>query len=500
MKKRYVIFALLLSLISFSSLSAEETKKDCSSIGILSPNISSAFTLKNDTTREDGFILPFNKWIRNSRLSFLNTPLEIEKVQRNKKKYFKSALEITALNLTIWGFDRYIMHESWAYVSLTSWLDNLKDGFEWDKDTIWTNHIGHPYHGAIHYSIARSNNLSIFESALFSFFGSFQWEVFLETRGDLDNPPSLNDLMLNPLGGILMGEFLLKASDLVIDESSVGFERVLRESLAVLINPANIFRRVISGDAFKVGDSPGEHYFDLKIPFGAYSLTTGKITYLFSLDLEYKDYLKNSRSSLRPYEWFSLHARIGFQGNGFPDKEVICEGIFLGKRNKNGLAGLFGVFDYMDSQATQGVAAMGFGPGFMKNVEFDSDYYLKSTGVLSLIVGGATPSIYSPKARFGTKIDMPYYFGPGLLGRLKFEFGKKGLGNINARVSQYWVHSIYTDINEFQNILSLGVSFDIAKKSQIGFVYDHNWRHASLKDVRVNENNHALRALYILKL
>jgi hypothetical protein len=527
MKKRTIIIAIILSLISFSSLFAEESKKflsknpieykslqfdgeqfslilqspkrHYSSTGLLIPKANSIFTIEYDSLKEEGFLAPFNKKIWNSGLYFLNAPFEIEKARKNKKKHLKSALEIISLNLTVWAFDRYIMKESWAYVSLTSWWDNLKSGFEWDKDTIWTNHIGHPYHGVIHYSIARSNNLSIPESALFSLFGSFHWEVFLETRGDLDNPPSINDLMLNPLGGILLGELLLKASDLVIDESSVGFERVLRESLAVLVNPANIFGRVISGDAFKVGNPPDRHYFDLKIPFGAYSLTTGKLTYLLSFDLEYKDYLKNSRSSLRPYEWFSLHARLGFQGNAFPDKEVISTGIFLGKKIKNGLAGLFGVFDYIDSQASNGMAAMGFGPGFVKRTEFDSNYYINSSAILSLIIGGATPSIPSPKARFGTKIDMPYYFGPGLLGRLQFEFGKNGLGNINASIAQYWVHSIYSAINEFQNILSLRVNFDMSKKSQIGIGYDHNWRHAFLKDERVNENNHALRALYILK-
>lgn len=526
MKTRAIIIALAINLVSFSNLSAEESKRSLQKKSL--PEISSlfdsqrhsfvlnsrndlhssfeiwtsvsdrAFYLNEDSHKWEECVAPFSLGMNNPGVFSLKTPFENELPQKRKKRYFRAAIEMTSLNVIIWLFNRYVIKEKWAYVSWDSWRNNLKSGFTWDKDTYWTNLLGHPYHGAINYTIARANNLSVLESTLFTFFGSATWELFLESRGDKDNPPSRNDLMLNTIGGLALGELLFKAANLFIDESAVGFERVLRETMAFAVNPGNIFR-VVSGDAFRVGLPPEKHYFDLKFPFGAYKTSSGQPTFLMALGLEYKDHLKEDSSSPHSYDWFSLSIKLGLQDYKLRDTEILTTGILAGRNIKGGIAGLFGVFNYIDTQTCEMMSALGLGPGLVTISESDSRYYFNSSGILYLIIGGSSPSIESPDAHFGTKINDPYYFGPGILGRVKFELGKKGLGSIDTGFSQYWVHSIYTDINEFLGILTLNLNCDISKRSQLSLGYDYYLRHASLEDERVKSSKPAVRAVYVIK-
>jgi hypothetical protein len=526
MKTRALIIVLAINLISFSNLFAEESENPhqkesfqaanslfdsqrhsmvlyspnshLNSIEILTAESDKVFFIKNVSQKRGKFVSSLSLGINNPGLFSLKTPLENELTQKNKKRYFKAAIEITSLNVTIWLFNRYVIKEKWAYVSWDSIRDNLKSGFFWDKDTYWTNLLGHPYHGAINYAVARANNLSVLESTLFTLLGSATWEIFLESRGDKDNPPSRNDIILNTIGGLALGDLLFKAANLFIDESAVGFERVLRETMAFAVNPGNIFR-LVSGDAFKVGFPPEKHYFNLEFPFGAYKTSSGQPTFLMALGLEYEDYLKGDASSVHSYDWFSFSVKLGLQDYKLLDTEILTTGILAGRKIKGGIAGLFGVFDYMDTQTSEIMSALGLGPGLVTISESDSRYYFNSSEILYLILGGSSPSIDSPDAHFGTKIDDPYYFGPGLLGRVRFELGKKGLGSIDTGFSQYWVHSIYTNINEFLGILTLNLNFDLSKRSQISVGYDYYLRHASLEAERFKSTKPSFRAMYVVK-
>lgn len=526
MKRRAIILVLAAYLASFSHLFAEETKipvwedfiqsksllsdnnkfslvldypySPPNSIRITTSKYNKALTLLNYPPRINEMIVPFSLGVNSPGIFSLKKPAEKDPTQKNKKKYFKAAVEITSLNVIIWLFNRFIIKEKWAYVSLDSIWSNLQSGFAWDIDTFWTNILGHPYQGGINYAIARANNLSVLESTLMAFYGSITWEIFLEARGNKDNPPSRNDLILNTLGGVTIGEILFKAANLFIDESSTGFERVVRETLAFIVNPGNVFR-VVSGDAFRLGLPPEKHYFNLNIPFGAYKTSTGQPTLLFALDLEYKDYLKGDISSLHAYDWFSFTANIGFQNYKHRDTEILTTGILAGRKFKGGFAGLFGVFDYIDSQTSDRMSALGFGPGLVTASELDSNYFLNSFGILYVILGGSSPSIDSTGTHFGTKIDDPYYFGPGMLGRLNIEIGKRGLGSIDTGFSQYWVHSIYTSANEFLGILRMNLNCDLSRRSRLSIGYDYYLRRASFEDERFKSTKPAVRAMYVLK-
>ena len=526
MKKTVIIIGLIISLISFSKLFATETKETLTispkllrlsfdykinshplslcadlvkSTDILEPNGNGTFSLDIYSHQPKDSKIRFSQATKYPNAFSFEIPSEIISIWRKNKNYSKAALEIAGMNITLWAYDKYIMKESWANISPRSIIKNFKDGSTWDFDTLSTNHLDHPYHGAIHYSIARSNEFNFYESAIYSLLGSFMWEFILETRGTKNNPPSTNDLIMNTLGGATLGEALFRMADLVIDESSRGFERVLRESFAILINPAYGFR-LFSGEAFKRGNSPEKHNYSLKLPFGVYKNSlTNKLNLLIAADLEYRDFLKKESSEINPYDWFSFDFRLGYCDEGFRDTEIFTTGIIAGKRIKNGLAGLVGVFDYIDTHVAEKIAGVGFGPGLVTFFVNDSGLFFGSSGVLSLIVGASSPSFDLEYYHFGKKKNKPYYFGPGMLGKVKLEFGKKDFGSIETGFSQYWVHSIYTDADEFLTILSLNIKYDLSIKSQISLGYDYYLRHASLQERYFTRAKPVIHALYIYK-
>lgn len=419
-------------------------------------------------------------------------------MSRKKKNYTKTALEIGGLNLGLWAYSRYYMKEGWAIVSLNTIIKNFKDGPTWDRDPFVVNHFRHPYHGAIHYATARANRFNFYESTLWSFLGGFMWEFILESRGYNNNPPSANDLIMNPLGGAPLGEVLFRISGLILDESSVGSERVLRESLALLINPANGFR-FLSGKAFKRGNPPEKHYYHLNFPIGAYGSSVNETYFLVAANGEYQDYLKSELSKINPYDWFVFDTRLGFHDKHNYDVEIYTLGILDGKRHKNGLAGLFGVFDYIESHTADQINAIGVGPGMVTIFGSNSDVFFSSYGVLSLILGASSPSFDLKDYRFGTRDKKPYYFGPGTLGKIKLEFGKRGLGSIQTTLSHYWVHSLYTRGNEFLTILNLNIKYDLSTWSQIGLGYDYYLRHGELQSQSLIRGKKTVHALYIFK-
>lgn len=84
--------------------------------------------------------------------------------------------------------------------SRTATPGSKADGIRLDASRFRTNFGGHPVSGAIYYQLARSNRLSAVESALWSVAGSSVWELI-----EYNEPVSLNDLVVTPVGGVALG-------------------------------------------------------------------------------------------------------------------------------------------------------------------------------------------------------------------------------------------------------------------------------------------------------
>jgi len=140
-------------------------------------------------------------------------------------------------------FDRYIADKDYARISFSTIGYNLRpSSWTWDDDGFQTNQIGHPFHGSIFFNAFRSNGYSFWQSVPAAFAGSYIWETFSENQ-----PPAPNDFINTGFGGVVMGEMTHRMTDRLLNNHSRGLKRQVNEVLAMLINPANGFTRLTSG-------------------------------------------------------------------------------------------------------------------------------------------------------------------------------------------------------------------------------------------------------------
>lgn len=156
------------------------------------------------------------------------------------------ALDLTLANAVPWFIDRYPRNVSWARVGTRSWGKNLTSAPEWDDNSFNANHIDHAVHGGMYFTAGRVNGLGFWASAPLAPLGSAIWEYFAEV-----NTPSLNDLVITSMGGIVVGEATFRASELIVDDHATGFNRVLREVSTFLVSPGVGIHRLTRGKSWR---------------------------------------------------------------------------------------------------------------------------------------------------------------------------------------------------------------------------------------------------------
>jgi len=103
-----------------------------------------------------------------------------------------------------------------------------------DRDLWIVNYIGHPYTGSYFYNILRSQDVSAWHSALFCIGNSCLWEYGWEAGME---QPSIQDLIVTPLAGILFGE-LSHIATIKMSKNGFSWYEIV---IVLLINPAFAF-------------------------------------------------------------------------------------------------------------------------------------------------------------------------------------------------------------------------------------------------------------------
>lgn len=307
------------------------------------------------------------------------------------QKTWKAVAEVAALNLGVWGFDRFVMNEDFARINWQTIKSNFRTGPVWDTDKFSTNLVAHPYHGSLYYNAARSNGMNFWQSIPFTAGGSLMWEFFMEAE-----PPSINDMLATTFGGIELGEITFRLSDLFIDDRTTGLERVGREVLAGLVSPVRGINRLISGDAWRKSSSKGRSFSSVPLLFmlsaGPRFLAeqersgSGMAGMEVGLRLDYGNPFNDDY--YQPYEWFILRGGFDFFSSQPLISQVSAIGALWGKKvwekgNRRLAAGVFQHFDYYDSALKEGsgqssvpyrisqTAALGPGLIYYKNGDHD---------------------------------------------------------------------------------------------------------------------------------
>jgi len=90
--------------------------------------------------------------------------------------------------------------------TLKKWNDNAGNPV-WDEDKWWINYLAHPYFGATYYVRARERGFGEFGSFCYSALLSTLYEFGIEAFFE---PPSYQDLIVTPVGGILVGKYIFE--------------------------------------------------------------------------------------------------------------------------------------------------------------------------------------------------------------------------------------------------------------------------------------------------
>ena len=140
----------------------------------------------------------------------------------------------------------------------SEWTTRVSKGPVVDQDKWGVNYIGHPVSGSMYYQVARNDGFGIIGSTVYSaLMSTFFWEYGIEGFAEV---PSLQDIIITPLGGALLGEASYQAEQAIErGGGTVLGSRVLGGITRFLLNPAGT---VVNGIDSAVAGSPesGEPY------------------------------------------------------------------------------------------------------------------------------------------------------------------------------------------------------------------------------------------------
>ena len=348
---------------------------------------------------------------------------------------------VTSSNIFGWAYTRYVMKEDWAEVSIKTWKNNFKYGWEWDNDNFGTNFLSHPRAGSDYFNVARSNGYGFWGSLPFAFIGSAQWEWFGE-----NTRPSKNDLINTPISGAFLGEVLYRISSNILDDRRRGRNRVWREVFAGIIDPTRALNRLTQGKATRV--TPYDVYqqepLNVTLSLGAHRVNennkfgTGSTNAIVNLQLDY-----GSPFEVRKRKPFDLF-RLRLEGRYGDDKKIIDNvlgyGLLAGKNISTGdhavLIGIFQHFDYWNNKIFE-LGSLGFGPGIISRLKVGrtSNLYSGLHAALVPIAGSST--------RFGpdTSEFRDYPFGGGWETRIEERFNVGKWLSLGFNGYYYWIYN-----------------------------------------------------------
>ena len=362
-------------------------------------------------------------------------------------------------------------HKVYSVTPSTAWRHLTKGPWGFDGDSFQVNQIQHPYQGAVYQGFARSAGLGFWESSVYTFLGSFVWEVAGETT-----KPSINDQVASGIGGSLLGEPLFRLSSLILEDGGYnpGFWRELG---AAVISPPTGFNRLVFGDRFK-GVFPshnpatftrlrlGASLTDHLVGISDNNVDQKEVTADYSLSYGLPG--KDGYTYDRPFDYFHFEFTAVSGKSGF--ENIMTRGLLLGKKYEagedyRGIWGLYGSFDYISPQVFR-VSSTALSLGTTGQWWLTRAVALQGSA-LGGIGYGAAGTVHPSEER-------DYHYGGAGQGLLaaRLIFGDKAMFDLTAR--EYYISgfgSTQTDGSEriFRGNASFTVS--VYKRHALGIQY-----------------------------
>ena len=162
--------------------------------------------------------------------------------------------------------------------NLSRWWYNVTHP-QWDSDDLYINYILHPYWGAAYYVRSRERGFDQRSSFWYSAGMSAAYEFGVEA---LFEEVSIQDLIVTPVGGWLVGEYFMGVRDRIEARHDGSSKMPFRDRLVLtLTDPLGELNQVVDGWIGR-----GE---DLRIvPFGPGAISMGSSDKVYGLTIEYR--------------------------------------------------------------------------------------------------------------------------------------------------------------------------------------------------------------------
>ena len=126
--------------------------------------------------------------------------------------------------------------------SLADWWENVRNP-TWDDDQFWLNYIAHPYWGAAYYVRARERGFDEQASFWYSVAMSTAFEFGAEA---LFEQPSIQDIIVTPVGGVIVGEYFMRVRARVAERVTPGEPMAFRDrAILWLTDPIGAINRQV---------------------------------------------------------------------------------------------------------------------------------------------------------------------------------------------------------------------------------------------------------------
>ncbi len=418
---------------------------------------------------------------------------------RLRRSYLATGLESFGIlaGLNIGG---RLLNYSYVHVTFDSLAKNLSSRWVWDDDLFATNQFGHPYMGSLFYTAARANGFTVLESAAVTYVDSLLWELAFETE-----IPSLNDQLITPIAGVLLGEVLHRWSRSILWRPSGQRAGVVRHIMAGVLDPIGLINRQTLGDAWRL-DPPPPSFGWLTLgwaglatafdtPGGATvtrsRLLFGGLSYIYGLPTSARFQPR------RPLDHFDAR----FEGSASRTQSYatlrlrgLLYGTTYGGRNLRGIWGAFGGYDF-DNPERLRVSTLTAGVGTTIHAPIRDRMFFQGTAIASVIPYGTAGSGLPDN---GTNRD--YHRGPGAAQLLEAKIGYRGVGIMRATTSGYRINGgAFNEGSETIVLSRLGAMFAITEHHALGVEASVGYRRATFQAAdSVTDRSASLRFFYAL--
>lgn len=266
-----------------------------------------------------------------------------EEESPRKKNYIRTAIEIGVQLSAAMGI--YYKNLVFNQVDFDySFKEGLKgkyitgDAILFDDNDKFSNY-GHTYAGVMYYQTARSNGFNSLESALIGFASSTAWETL-----EYHEVMSINDQILTPIGGYVIGEATYQISCALVSKNSLP-----AKALGYTINPNLALNHALDkkfkGDKYAAQpDCKKPRWSDISVYVG---LDKGQKAYEPSANNDYvigmnatvvnmEDYNKEGKGGKLVYDTAMAKMIVEMNGNqGLMDLRVIAQVVMAAYHEKN---------------------------------------------------------------------------------------------------------------------------------------------------------------------